>query len=306
MLETPELRVFVHVGTSLSFAAAARALSMTPSAVSKAIVRLESRLGAKLLVRTTRSVRLTDAGGDFLERAARILDELEAAERGVQVSGGAVRGRLRLELPFTLGTRQIVPLLAAFSARYPDVQLDVRLDDRYTDLPAEGVDAAVRVGDLDDSRLIARKLTTSQVVTVAAPAFVKVHGSPRAPERLSPAHCLLFRSANSGRTLPWRFANRDRRMTFTPAGSHSFSNSEALLAAAMSGLGVAQVLDFAASDALRARRLVPLFAELAVAGPPISFVCLPEQASLPKVRAFSDFLAKAFARGAPWRLAASG
>lgn len=306
MLDISELRVFVHVGSSLSFATAARALSMTPSAVSKAVVRLESKLGAKLLVRTTRSVRLTDAGGDFLERAARILAELAAAERGAQAAGSAAGGRLRLELPVTLGARQIVPLLAAFSARYPEVQLDVRLDDRFVDLAAEGVDAAIRVGNLEDSRLIARKLATSQVVTVAAPAFVKAHGNPRAPEKLSPEHCLLFRSANSGRTLPWRFGTRGRRATFTPDGSHSFSNSEALLAAATSGLGVAQVLDFAASDALRAKRLVPLFAELAVAGPPISFVCLPEQASLPKVRALSDFLVATFARGAPWRLDGSG
>ena len=221
MLDASELRVFVHVGGSLSFAAAARSLSMTPSAVSKAVARLESRLGAKLLVRTTRSVRLTDAGGSLLERAARIVDELDAAERGAQSASGLVWGRLRVALPLTLGARQIVALLATFSARQPDVQLDVRLDDRYVDLAAEGVDAAVRVGNLDDSRLIARKLTSSRVVTVAAPDFVKTHGRPRAPERLKPEHCLLFRSSSSGRTLPWHFARGGRRVTFTPASAHS-------------------------------------------------------------------------------------
>jgi LysR family transcriptional regulator for bpeEF and oprC len=297
MLDTSELRVFVHVGSSLSFAAAARALSMTPSAASKAVARLESQLSAKLLLRTTRSVRLTDAGQIFLERAARILDELAAAERGAQSAGNSVRGSLRLDLPLVFGARRVVPLLAAFRDLYPDVRLDVRLDDRYIDLAAEGVDAAVRVGSLDDSRLIARKLTTSRVVTVASPEFLKKRGRPGAPEELKGEDCLLFRSSNSGRTLSWQFARSGRRVAFTPAGVHSFSNSEGLLAAVISGLGVAQVLDFAAAEALHGKKLLPLFSELAAPGPPISLVCLPEHSSLPKVRALSDFLVTAFATG---------
>jgi DNA-binding transcriptional LysR family regulator len=302
MLDTLELQVFVRVAGSLSFGAAARTLGLTPSAVSKAVARLEARLKTKLLTRTTRRVRLTERGAAFVERATRILDELAAAERDAHAARPTPSGRLRLELPLTLGAKQVVPLLADFCKRYPEVQLDVRLDDRYVDLVGEGSHAAVRVGALSDSRLVARKLATASVVTLASPAFVRAHQRLSSPERLEPRHCLLFRSASSGRALPWRFARAGKLVTYAPPSVHTFGNSEALIAAAIAGLGVIQVLDFAAVDELRRGALVAVFRELACAGPPISLVCPPEHVDLPKVRALSAFLSEKFAgRVAPWQ-----
>jgi len=291
MIETLELRIFTRVGASLSFAATARALAMTPSAVSKAIARLEARLATRLLVRTTRSVRLTEAGALFLERASRIIQELEACEHELAAMDSKPRGKLRLELPLTLGARGVVPLLPAFCARYPQLQLDVRLDDRYIDLVGEGSDAAIRVGELTDSRLVARKIGATRVVTVAAPAFARAHPRLRRPEQLDAHDCLQFRSASSGRCLPWRFNRRGRAASFSLPTVHTFSNSEALVASAVAGFGVAQVLDFAVRRELSAGTLVQLFPELESAGPPIWFVCPPEQARLAKVRELSDFLA---------------
>jgi len=296
MIDTLELSIFARVGGSLSFAAAARALAMTPSAVSKAIARLEAQLATKLLVRTTRSVRLTESGSRFLERASRILQELEACERELASMDTKPRGRLRLELPSTLGARRVVPLLPVFCERHPQVELDVRLDDRYVDLVGEGSDAAVRVGELTDSRLLGRKIGATRVVTVAAPAFARARPRLRRPEQLDPRDCLQFRSSSSGRCLPWRFRHRGRTRSFSLPPVHTFSNSEALVASAVAGLGVAQVLDFAVGRELSAGTLMELFSELGSAGPPIWFVCPPEQAALPKVRGLSDFLAAELSR----------
>lgn len=291
MIETAELRIFARVATSLSFASTARALAMTPSAVSKAVARLEAQLATKLLVRTTRSVRLTESGSLFLERASRILQELEACEREIVTLDSRPRGRLRLELPSTLGARRVVPLLPMFCDRYPQLELDVRLDDRYIDLVGEGSDAALRVGELADSRLVGRKVGATRVVTVAAPAFARAHSRLRRPEQLDARNCLQFRSASSGRCLPWRFIQRGRARPFSLPPVHTFSNSEALVASAVAGLGVTQVLDFAVQRELAAGTLVELFPELGAAGPPIWFVCPPERAKLPKVKELSDFLA---------------
>ncbi|HEY3256407.1 MAG TPA: LysR family transcriptional regulator [Polyangiaceae bacterium] len=294
MLDGPELRAFTQVGRTLSFARAARALGLTSSAVSKAVARLEQRLGTKLLVRTTRSVRLTDSGALLLERVTPLLGALDDAERVALAGRAAPSGRLRLELPLTLGVRRIVPLLPTFSARYPELELDVRLDDRYVDLVAEGVDAAVRVGELADSRLVARKLAATRVVTVASPKFLRKHGRPRAPEELAGQQCLLFRSASSGRVVPWRFTSAGRSFSWQPERAHTFSNSEALVAAASAGFGVAQLLDFAASDQLKSGGLSEVLAEFSSVGPPISLLCAPGQQELPKFRVLAEFLREAF------------
>jgi len=291
MIDTIDLRIFTRVGAGLSFAAAARALAMTPSAVSKAVARLEAQLATRLLVRTTRSVRLTESGSLFLERASRIIQELEACQREIAAIDAKPRGKLRLELPSTLGARRVVPLLPAFCDRYPQLELDVRLDDRYVDLVGEGSDAAVRIGELTDSRLVARKIGATRVVTVASPAFARAHSRLRRPEQLDARDCLQFRSASSGRCLPWRFRHSGRTKSLSLPPVHTFSNSEALVACAAAGFGVAQVLDFAVQRELSAGTLVEFFPELGSPGPPIWFVCPPERARLPKVKELSDFLA---------------
>jgi DNA-binding transcriptional LysR family regulator len=293
MLDLVDLKTFARVAASRSFAEAARSLGVTPSATSRAVARLEQHLGLKLFVRTTRSVRLTEAGEGFRQRIERALTELDDAESAAFDQRKTPHGLLRIELPLALGVRRVVPLLPAFCARFPDISLEVRSSDRFADLVADEVDVALRVGPLEDVRLIARKVDTSRVVTLAAPAYLRKHGRPRTPEELARHVCLIFRSSNSGRVLAWRFAAGDKQTQLIPERAHVFSSSEAMLAAASAGLGVAQVLDFSAEAALARRDLVAILRERQAPGPAISLVCRPERAQLPKVRAFSDFIADA-------------
>ncbi len=290
MTSLTELSAFERVGSLGSFALAARALRLTPSAVSKAVFRLESHLGAKLLVRTTRRLRLTEAGAAFHAHCRRMLAELDEAERAVGRAHGTPAGHLRVELPLRVGTRQILRSLGAFTADFPGIELDVRLDDRYADLVEDDIDVAVRVGQLRDSRLVARRLTYARHTLVAAPAYLATRPVPRSIEDLEAHERLLFRSGNSGRVLDWIFERKGRRIAWPPHRGHTFSNSDALIAAAAAGMGIAQVLDLSAADELAAGRLTHLLSPFVAKGPPISVVSTPEKLLLPKVRAFRDFV----------------
>jgi len=294
MLELGDLQAFVQVAASGSFSAAARALGMTASATSKAVARIEQHLGAKLFVRTTRSVRLSEAGGAFFERVTRVLAELTEAERAAQATRAAPRGLLRVELPLALGARRIAPLLPEFCRRYPEVELEIRSSDRFVDLVAEEVDVALRVGALEDASLIARRLTTSRVVTLASPGYLAEHGRPRTPDDLARHVCLTFRSSNSGRVHAFRFARGEKQLQFRPPRAHAFTNTETLLAAASAGLGITQVLDFSADPAVSRGDLVRILRTHEAEGPPVSLVFRPEHAAQPKLRAFTEFVAAAF------------
>jgi len=286
-----ELSVFERVGSLGSFVLAARALHLTPSAVSKAIARLERRLGAKLLVRTTRRLRLTEAGSAFHAHCRRLLAELAEAERSVGRTHGAPAGLLRVELPLRVGAQQIIPALPTFTKAFPGIELDVRLDDRYADLVEADVDVAVRVGQLRDSRLVARRLTRTRHLLVAAPAYLATRPAPRTIGDLERHDRLLFRSRNSGRVLDWIFQRGGQRSSWPPGRGHTFSSSEALIAAASAGMGIAQVLDLSDAEALAAGQLGLLLPRFAAEGPPVSVVSTPEKLLLPKVRAFRDFVA---------------
>jgi LysR family transcriptional regulator for bpeEF and oprC len=294
MHDLTEITAFTRVMATGSFAGAAQLSGITASAVSKAVSRLEARLGVKLLVRTTRRVRPTEAGSAFHARCERILSDLADAEREVAALQRAPRGLLRVEVPLTLGARAIIPALPDFIEKYPELELDVRSSDIYADLVAGDIDAAVRVGHLDDSRLVARKLATTRNVLVSSAAYVAKHGAPRSVSELAAHPALLFRSAKTGRTLEWRFARGTRTLSQAPVSRASFSNSEAIIAAAASGLGIAQLLDVSVALPIERGELVELLAESSVPGPPVWLVCTREKSALPKVRAFHDFFARRF------------
>jgi DNA-binding transcriptional LysR family regulator len=290
MLKLEDLNCFARIATLGSFVGAGRALGVSPSAASKAVARIEQQLGLKLFVRTTRSVRLTEAGGALLERALRVVSELEAVSDLAASVRGQPRGILRLDVPLSLGVRRVVPLLPELCQRYPELTLEVRSNDRIADLVDEDVDVALRVGHLQDAALIARRLGLSRVVTLASPAYWRRHGRPRSPDDLAGHRCLVFRSTNSGRVRPWRFAGAGGTSSFVPERSHVFSSTVALLAAAEAGLGVAQLLDFSAEAALASRSVMPVLPHHQADGPAISLVYRAERASLPRLRAFCDFL----------------
>jgi DNA-binding transcriptional LysR family regulator len=197
--------VFVQVAELRSFSAAGRKLRLSPSAVSKLVTRLEDRLGTRLLVRTTRSLQLTPEGEVYLERAQRILADIEETERMVTAGGATVpRGPLRVSASVAIGVRCIVPLIPDFLALYPEIELDISLSDSIIDIVGERADVAIRVGPLRDSSLKARKLLERRRVIVASPAYIARHGLPATPDDLNQHNCLTFNFRPGAEGWPFR------------------------------------------------------------------------------------------------------
>lgn len=285
------ISLFVRVAEARSFTAAARKLGITPSGASKAVTRLEDRLGVRLVNRTTRSVSLTDDGTAFYERCRQILGELEDAEAAVTRRRTKPRGRLRVQMPVGFGQRILVPLLARFVELYPELVIDAELSDRDPDLADEGLDAAVRIGDLGDARLVARRLCDLRFVTVASPQYLERRGEPRTPDDLERHRCLVYYLPHTHRYREWHFSADGVPYSRTFAGSLNLNNSQALLDAAIAGAGVANVSTFIAYDAIRAGMLKVILRDYIGVGPAVWVVYLQRRHLSPRVQAFVDFLA---------------
>jgi len=254
MERSGEMEVFVRVVQDGGFSAAARSLDLTPSAVSKLIARLEARLGARLLVRTTRALALTEEGEAYLHAARRILQELNDADE--RVAGGAVRGRLRVSASIPFGTMFVAPAIPAFIVRNPHLVVDLSLTDGIVDLLAEKTDVAIRMGDLPDSGLIARKLGQSRRVVCAAPAYLERMGQPIVPSDLSKHDCLTF-SFRRVRS-PWPFLFEGRHFEQPVTGSLVLNNGETMKQMALAGAGIARIGRFHVAAEIAAGALVPL------------------------------------------------
>lgn len=286
-----EIEVFVRVVDRGTLSAAAETLDMTPSAVSKLIGRLEDRLGARLLNRTTRKLRLTPEGAAFYESGVRILGEIEAAER--EAAAGAVpRGRLRVNCNVPFGQHYLMPLMPAFLAAHPEIAVDISLTDRVVDLLEERADVAIRAGPLRDSRLVARKLWQSRMVMVAAPAYLEKHGAPHSPADLAGHNCLDFCFSRLVEGWPFRDADGGA-LVFHPQGNALVSDGEAMRLAAMSGLGLARLSRFHIVRDLAAGSLVPVLEEFNPGDEEaLHAIYVGQGGHLPaRVRAFLDFLA---------------
>jgi LysR family transcriptional regulator for bpeEF and oprC len=288
------LAIFVKVGDRKSFVRAAAELGMGQSGVSNAIHRLEDELGVQLLVRTTRSVNLTEDGAAFLERCRQILADLDEARQTLRHARTQPSGRLRIDLPTSFGRLKIVPLLGAFRAAYPALTLAVTLTDRYIDLIEEAVDVTVRIGALQDSSLIARRLTQSQFRTVGAPAYFAQHGRPRRPEDLARHNCLSFLIRDTGAIRDWRFRRGGEDFSIQPKGDMSFNDGGALTIAVRGGYGIAQIQDYYADHAIAAGEVEPVLANFNPSPTPISLVYPQTRHLSPKVRAFVDFMIAQF------------
>ena len=286
---------FVQTVNSRSFVAAATVLGMTPSGVSKAVHRLEKRLGVRLLHRTTRSLSLTSEGDRFLLRCKSLLTEFQEARDELSAAGHAVVGRVRLELPTSLGALVIAPKLHTLTARYPQLQLDVTFSERLTDLTAEGIDVAVRLGNLADSGLIARTAGSFSIITCAAPHYLKNAAELLRPIDLMQHPCLGFFFPQTGRTLDWVFQKNDHSERITPNTALRFNNGEAILLAAVAGAGVAHLPSFIARAAIANGLLVTVLSDWRSAGAPISVVTAMRQSRSGKVQvvaqAMLEFLA---------------
>ncbi|QLF93429.1 LysR family transcriptional regulator [Pseudomonas sp. ABC1] len=283
-----EMEVFAQVAQAGSLSAAARALGLTPSAVSRIIARTEQRLGTRLLLRTTRKITLTAEGEAYLRGARRILADMGEVEAAI-ADQGVPKGRLRVSAALGHGRLAIVPLVAAFSARYPDILVDLSLGDEVVDILGGQADVAVRFGNLPDSPLSARRIGSTGQVVVAAPSYLQRHGTPQTPEDLLRYNCLRF---NFRRAEPnWPFARDGREFSLKVSGNIQCSSGEALAQLARVGAGIARIGAFSVAEDIQRGDLLPL---LEAWNPgdqePIHAVFVGGAAMPARVRVFVDFL----------------
>jgi DNA-binding transcriptional LysR family regulator len=291
--------VFAKIAEAGSFAGAATELGLSPATVSKMLKRLETRLGERLVHRSSRRFSLTDAGRTLAVRAARLLAEAEAAEVEAQSKSAAPRGRVRLAAPMSFGLRHVAPALPELLETYPELAIDLQLDDRQVDLVDEGIDVALRIADLPDSSLIARRLCPVRRWVVGAPAYFARHGMPARPRDLAHHACLTYSYQTSGET--WRFRQDDGEEAVAVKGRLSATNAEALGAALEAGLGLALQPDFIAWDAVRDGRLAIALPEWTVAPLTLNLVTPTGGPRAARISVLIQFLARRFKIGsAPW------
>lgn len=294
------LEVFAKVAAAGSLSAAARALGLSQTMVTKHMAALEARLGVKLFHRTTRRLSITEAGRNYLEASERILAEIDAANASVAADRVEPRGLLRLNAPVSFGTRQIAPLLAEFTERHPQVTIELGLNDRLVDLAEEGWDLAIRIGNLAPSSLIARRIAPCRILVCAAPSYLKARGTPRTVSDLATHNCLGYTLSQRTSVDRWAFGAR-AEVSVRVSGSLRANNGDALRAAALAGQGLIYQPTFIVADDLRAGRLVALDLDqptVELGG--IYAVYLPDRHPPAKVRAFIDFIADRLAPDPPW------
>jgi len=230
------IKVFVQVVEAGSFTVAAERLGISRAMVSKHIQQLEDRLGIRLLNRTTRRLSLTEAGTAYYERCGAVFEALDEADVAATQFASTPKGTLKVNAPVPFGTHHLYPAIADFLRTYPEVRLDLTLQDQMVDLVREGVDVALRIGQLEDSSLVARRLAPARLVVCGAPAYFERHGTPRTPDDLKRHNCLGYAYAESPEI--WRFSGRDGEQAVQVSGNIRANNGEVLRAAAIDGLGL--------------------------------------------------------------------
>jgi DNA-binding transcriptional LysR family regulator len=305
MAHLEDIAVFVQVVDNGSFTAAAERLGMSKSVVSKYVTRLENRLGARLLNRTTRRLSLTEIGRTFYERTQQGLQEIEDAEAEVSRLQGAARGTLRLNAPMSFGILHIAPALSDFLARYPDIKVELNLDDRQLDLVKGGFDVAIRIAELPDSSLVARRLGPCRHVVCAAPGYFKRRGVPRRPEDLLEHNALTFQYQDSPHQ--WHFRSPAGKVISVPVtGSLQANSSLALREVLLQELGVTLTPTFMVGPDIATGRVQAVLSDYPTLELSI-YAVYPQRRHLsPKVRAFVEFMAQHIGETPPWDSALAG
>jgi DNA-binding transcriptional LysR family regulator len=291
------IRYFITSVQAGSFAAAARKLGVTPSAVSRRIAQLERELGVALLARTTRSLRLTHDGQVFHDRCVHALRELEEAEAELARGKEKPSGLVRVETSTSLGRMIVAPSLPRFLDEYPDVEVHLTLCDRLVDPVSEGVDVLVRIGPLADSSLVAKKLGECRLVRCASPSYLRDAGVPRVPSDLARHRCLGY--LDGGRPRPFMFTGPEGTYPQEIAGPCHVNDAEVLKALAIAGRGIVTLFDFMARDALESGALVPVLDDGDTASWPVHALYAPSRHVPPKVRVFVEHVARAFREAVP-------
>ena len=283
------MRVFVAVADAGSLSAAARRLKVPLPTVSRKLAQLEEHLGVSLIVRTTRKFVLTEPGRTYLESCRRLLVEVETAERMAAGEYAAPKGRLHVTAPIVFGRLHVLPVVLAFLKAYPEVDLRLSLVDRIVDMIEEGIDVALRIAHLADSSLIAARVGAVKLVTCAAPAYLKINGTPRAPGELIQHHCIASASMSPADRWPYRIEGVDRAVPIR--ARLAVSTAEAGIDAAIAGIGITRGLSSQAAAAVKAGKLKLVLRPFELPEIPVSLVHPEARLSPPKVRAFLDFAA---------------
>ena len=282
------IRMFVRVVESGNFSAVAREHGIGQPTVSKQIAALEAHLGAQLLLRTSRSLALTDAGRDFFESASKLIADLDAAESRIGSGLKAPSGLVRVSVAPSFSALYIVPRLPDFFGRYPQVNVEVIASERSANLIEDGIDVGIRNGKLPSSSLVARKLCMSPVIVVASPAYLERHGEPKRPADLEKHRCIVFSSEMGPR--PWQLAGKSGPVAYLPAGSFRTNEGEQIRAAALDALGIAQVPHWLCARELEAGALRRILRKYEPDPIPISAVRPANRHPATKVTVFIDFL----------------
>ena len=288
-MEIEDLRTFVEVADAGGVTPASRRLGISKSMVSRRLVRLEAELSVQLLARTTRGAALTEAGATFREYAARVVAEIDLAKETV-LPAGELRGRLRVAAPLSFGPTHFAPVLADMASRHPELHIHAAYTDRFVDLVGEGYDCAIRVGMLPDSNLIARRIGPLIGKYVASPAYIAKHGSPETPEELV-THQALMQG-----TETWLATVDDKVITMRPQGRFKADNAVALVAAAVSGIGIAALPNDLIQEHLDSGALVPVMPNHPIPEHGIYVVRPPGQHPSRKIRVLTEMLIECFRR----------
>ncbi|HJV03096.1 MAG TPA: LysR family transcriptional regulator [Burkholderiaceae bacterium] len=301
MKKLPDLEawaIFAKVAETGSFARAAADLSLSQATVSKAISRLEARTKVTLFHRTSRRLSLTESGQASLERAARILEEGEAVEAEVSEQCDQLRGLIRLSAPMSFGLARLAPILPEFMRNHPDIRLDVQFNDKQVDLVADRFDLALRIANLDDSSLLARRLCQVRILLVGSPAYFERHGKPQHPSDLAKHNGLQYEYSRRGTT--WRFRHeRDGEFSLAMPPNLQVNNAEALTPALLAGLGVALQPEFLAWPHLQSGALVTVMDDWEAEPIALHIITPPGRRRPTRVQALIEYLALSFTRE-PW------
>jgi len=287
-VDLEDLRTFVEVADAGGVSPGARRLGLSKSIVSRRLARLEEALGVQLLSRTTRGAALTEAGASFREHAARITSEIDTAQEAISPEGD-VRGLLRVAAPLSFGPTHLAPVLAELARRHPLLHVHAAYSDRFVDLVGEGFDAAVRVGNLPDSNLVARRICSIQGKFVVSPDYLAAYGAPQTPDDLL-THEALMQGTES-----WRLVDHGKPIVLRPRGRFKADNGAALLAAALAGLGVAALPDFLIDAHVDSGALIPVLTNYPLPEAGMFVVRPPGDFPTRKIMQLTDILVEYFA-----------
>jgi LysR family transcriptional regulator for bpeEF and oprC len=290
------ISTFVRVVEAKSFAAAASQLGMTPSGVSRAVSRLETQLGARLLFRSTRSLRLTDDGASFHARCKEILADLAEATEAMGHARSHPVGKLRVAVHSAIGRSALIPNLAAFEQLYPDIRLELTMCDYHFDLNEEGYDCAIRMGELADSNLIARKLGYFNNVLCASPDYLRKYGAPQNIEELKQHRAINYVYPNTGKPYQWQFDTPGGRVALDIDAHMLINDGESVIQAAIAGIGIIQIPHCLAASALAKGQLEIVMADTISTGSPVWIVYPQKRHLSARVQAFIEWTHELFER----------